>query len=150
VKQVSWTDWKSLPSFRRNLRNTISVLQSKNVELIMCSQPYLYKEGMSPEEMEKLVLWPVHCRNEWEMPDLQSMIAGLEEFNHISRAVAQDNGLVFVDLAKVVPKTPEYFVDDFHFTAEGNRVIGEALSKAVVANGFLDRKMTKISPGFTR
>jgi hypothetical protein len=143
VRETAITEWKSLPSFARNMRNLAAAVRSKGIGLILASQPYLYKEGMTAQE--RSAAGAIQA-SRYETADVPSMICGMEKFNGTSRAVAREHGVVFVDLEKRVPKTLDYFVDAFHYTPEGNRVVGEALGEAVIANGFVDRKFPRPSP----
>lgn len=144
VKPV--TEWKSLPAFERNMRDLVAVIRSKNIDLILGSQPYLYKDPMTAQEKALLVFPDQLARNEYEKADVPSLARGLEEFNRINKVVADQAGVVFVDLERRLPKTPEYFTDDAHFTAKGNEVIGEAFAEAILAQGFVEKKFPRAHP----
>jgi hypothetical protein len=143
VKPVAVTQWQSLAPFERNMRDLATVIRSKQIELVLVSQPYLYKTNMTEEE-ERALLFPDYvCRNKDEKPDLASMVRGMDTFNRTSKAIAHNQGVLFIDLEQLVPKTLEYFVDDVHYTVEGNRLIGEILARNVIAAGFVARKFPK-------
>jgi lysophospholipase L1-like esterase len=138
-----WNEWKSLPSFKRNLGNLALVLRAKQIELVMASQPYLLRDDLTAEERRKMKVVANLVRNQYEQPDVASIRSGMETFNRTAKAVADEYGAVFVDLEKCVPKAVDYFVDDFHYTPDGNRLVCEALTDAVIMNGFVDKKFPR-------
>jgi hypothetical protein len=140
AKPVTVTHWRSLASFERNMRDLATIIRSKQIDLVLASQPYLYKTTMTEEEKSKLWFLDFQCRNREERADIASMARGMDAFNRTSRAIARDHGVLFVDLEQLVPKTLEYFVDDVHYTPAGNQLIGEVLGREVIGQGFVEKK----------
>jgi hypothetical protein len=117
------------------MRNLAANVQLKHIDLIMASQPYLFNQG-------ERAFADTLVRDEYEGPDLPSLIVGMETFNRASKAIAAEFGAIFVDLEAHVPKSKEYFVDDFHYTPKGNRVIAEQFHTAIVTERLVEKKLT--------
>ena len=50
------------------------------------------------------------------------------------RRVANENSLPIYDLAKSIPKSMDYFYDDFHFNENGAYTAGTGLATYLVGN----------------
>ena len=66
------------------------------------------------------------------LPDNTPLNARLAEFNAAARAVAQERGVPFVDLAAALADAPRPLTrDGMHFTATGSAAVGEAIARAL-------------------
>ncbi|MBM83605.1 MAG: hypothetical protein CMJ78_23855 [Planctomycetaceae bacterium] len=127
----------SLATYQRNMQQLIEVVRSKQIDMMISSQPSLYKESMSIEELTSLTFPMNVCRNEFENPDIQSLVNAMKRFNAASAELAQENDVGYVTLAKEMPKTLDYFVDDVHYTKKGNEFVAEQFFRKIQAAGFL-------------
>ena len=146
VTAVRIDEWKSLHAFARNMRDFADVVQAKQIALIMASQPSLYREDLTEQERGKLYLGKRFMVEDRKKPDLTSLVKGMAAFNQISRAIARERGIPFVDLDHLIPKTLEYFVDDVHYTVPGNRLIGEAFAQRLIELRLIERKLSQRDP----
>lgn len=135
---VPVSELRSLAAFERNLSDLVRLARSAGVEVMLASQPYLYRPGLSETESAAIVFPSTFCEQDGRRPDLDSMIRGMEAFNAASRRVAREAGVPFVDLESLVPKNLEHFVDDVHYTEKGNAIIAAAFARAVTESGFLE------------
>ncbi len=140
---VTVDSWPSLPAFERNMNSLAGVVENLGAELIIASQPFLYRTDLSEGERARILFPDNFCRFGSSKADIPSMIAGMEAFNAASRRVAQRHALVFVDLEKAVPKTLEFFRDDVHYTVAGNRLIGSLLAERISARGNIDQQLPR-------
>ena len=145
LSEVSVNNWPSLPAFERNMKNLALLVKSLEMELVMASQPYLYRRDLNKMELEKILFPATFCRIGRSKADISSMIKGMEAFNDVSRRIADSHGVLFVDLERFVPKSLKYFQDDVHYTEEGNRIIGQNFAEQIIANGYVTRKLAEIS-----
>jgi lysophospholipase L1-like esterase len=125
-------EWNSLPSYRRNMKSLAEIITNRGIDLIMASQPYAYREGMSEKEWSRCWIPRTSCRSAHEFPDSGSMARGMQAFNRTSRQIADALDVPYVDLESMVPKNTDHFRDGVHYTKKGNRIIGEALTKVIV------------------
>jgi lysophospholipase L1-like esterase len=136
-RQVPVERWNSLPSYERNLRHMVKLLRADGVHAVMASQPYLYRAEMTEEEQRRCWIPLESCRWEFERPDMASMADGLERYNSVSRRVAAEMGVPYVDLEPLLPKSLEYFRDGVHYTAKGSRIVAEAFADLIVREGYV-------------
>ena len=132
-------EWKSLAAFERNMRNFASTVRSKNISLIMASQPFLYREDLTDKEREAFWVDKRFMEEDGKLPDVKSLVEGMNAFNDKSRQIAADSGVPFLDLERLVPKTLDYLYDDVHYTEKGNRLIGETLAQFIAEQGIVDK-----------
>lgn len=131
TEEIRIRKWKSLPSFERNMRDLVAVAQAKGINVILASQPSLYREDLEAKELE--VIWfPQSHHDDGERPSIESMARGMRECNEITERIAREAGATFVDLDSMLPRTLEYFYDDVHFTRKSNEIIAEAWLDAIV------------------
>lgn len=133
---VDVTDWPSLSAFERNLHEIAGFAKRQGYVLILASQPSLYRADLTEREQE--VLWtPISHQWDGHCASLASMIDGMRRFNATARHVAEEEGVGFVDLDAVVPKTTEYMYDDVHYTAKGCARIAAAFDEHIAGAGLL-------------
>ncbi len=130
-EEVEIPDWPSLGAFERNLTDLVSAIRRAGVDVVVGSQPSLYREDLTREEREVVWFAKAHQEN-GRRASIASMADGMRRFNEVSRAVAERAGVPFVDLDAAVPKTTEYLYDDVHYTAKGAARVAESLTRAVV------------------
>ena len=123
------------------MHNLATIVKTLDMELVIASQPFLYRQDLNKTELETVWFPAEFCRIGDSQADISSMIKGLEAFNDVSRRVAESHGVLFVDLERVVPKTLDYFLDDVHYTEEGNRIIGQHFADQIIASGYINRKL---------
>lgn len=141
-RPVPVDEWRSLETFEDNLRQFVEIARSKGAQVVLASQPYLYHLDMAAPERAVIEFPSTLCEEDGEYPDTASMIRGMDAFNAASARVAAEASVPFVDLEARVPKTREHFVDDFHYTEAGNRIIAQAFFETVVSSGLLDDART--------
>jgi lysophospholipase L1-like esterase len=126
------TQWKSLPAFERNMRRFVQVAQEKKYEVLLATQASLYRKDLSAIDEQVLVFPKSHMVGRKHV-SLESMTEGMKQFNDVTKQIAEDTKVHFVDLEAAMPKTVEYMYDDVHYTAKGNELIAVELAKAIIA-----------------
>ncbi len=129
--------WKSQEPFRRNMTNLARSVLAQDIRLVMASQASLYDSEMGALERSQLTMSDTICRDVDFRPDIDSLAKGMDTFNAVSRDVAMQFGVPFVDLAATVPKTLDYFLDDVHYTKLGNQLVGETLAQAIISANYV-------------
>lgn len=142
AREVEITEWKSQPAFERNLRDFVSIARGKAMEVLLATQPSLYREDLSPEERELLGFALSNYFN-GQRPSLDSMIGGMLGFNDATRQIAAECNVCLVDLEQRMPKTTAYLYDDVHYTRAGNELIGNAFAEQIIESQIIDRVMQR-------
>jgi len=131
--------WPSLEAFERNLRDLVALCRGRGIDVVLASQPHLYRDDLT--EAERELLWtPISHQQGGRRPDLASMIEGMARCNATSRRVAEETGVGFVDLAAGVPQTTEYLWDDVHYTSKACARIAELFDEHLASTGVLERR----------
>jgi lysophospholipase L1-like esterase len=129
----------SLAPFERNLRSLADATVADGVRLVLATQPYLYRDDLTPEEAG--TLWMAERlgagsgAGKGVHPDRESMARGMAAFNAATRRVAHERGVPWIELAEAVPKDLTHFVDGVHYTEAGNERVAEAVFEGLLAGG---------------
>ena len=136
------THWNSLPAFERNLREFVRIAQEGQMEIVLATQPSLFRNDLSETDQEVLVFHKVH-QFHGKHASLASMTAGMALYNDATRALAREQDVLLVDLDRQVPKTTEFMYDDVHYTRQGNELIAKEVGDALIAAKLIPRVMEK-------
>lgn len=126
----------SIGMFRKHLKAIVKYVESDNASVVLVSQPSLYKEAMTKEELEALWIGRKLCYARQgflrtEYPSHRSLRRAMEAFNSVTEEAASSGGVIFVDAAKHVPKNLDNLMDDCHYTGKGARLLAEVIADAV-------------------
>ena len=134
----SFTDIKpklNLAAYRNNLKTIIGVARAGNIKLILMTQPSTWDSSIDPEA--KKYHWMRRYHGLTYREDLMDQALG--QFNDITRQLAREYSLPLYDLAKIIPKSLEYFYDDCHFNVKGSETVGIGLASFIRENHLLNR-----------
>lgn len=133
-------NFPSLNEYKRNIQETVNVIRADDIQLIMANQPYLYNV-----RIDKKQYWDIQwlCKSNNTYPSLSSIIKNIDTFNRVSKSVAEENNIRFVDLESKLPKTKTYFSDDVHFyNAPGNEIVANALFEEIINSPLVTERMS--------
>lgn len=138
---ITIDEFKSLPSFDRNLKTFIDIAHADGAQLIFATEASLYQND------EKILpyLWMMSqlCAEHGKYPDCQSMQNGMLIFNNTIRKTAETYKIPLADIDRAVPKTLDFLKDDVHLTAAGNKIIAEELYNVIITNEQLTKLFTE-------
>jgi hypothetical protein len=141
-RPVEITDWKSLPSFERNLRDFVAIARMKGFAVLLGTQASLYRNDLTAEEQQLLGFQFSHYFD-GRRASLASMVEGMKSFNDATRRIAKEGGERLVDLDRLMPKTTAYLYDDVHYTKAGDELIGNAFAEEIVEWDVVEDTMRK-------
>lgn len=112
-----------LADYEKRLTQLVEDTKKYNIQPILLSQPLLFGEGT--DDVTDVNLETIQTRFQngkayWQV---------LEAYNNVSRKVAIEQNIIFLDLAYHLPKSSLYFYDGMHFTNEGAMAISDILYK---------------------
>lgn len=116
----------NLKWYQHYMRLMAGSCKSLGIRLIFMTQPSLYKENMSEEELERLGI--SIDPSDGSTPSVNTMIKGIEVYNNATRELAAELGVELIDLDQAIPKTLENIYDECHFTAQGCEKVAEVIS----------------------
>jgi lysophospholipase L1-like esterase len=138
---VSVHDYPSLEAYKRNLLYFIEFTNKEKIPLILGNQPSLLLKKDSTLNEVKAIMYPtIICRKNGKYYDLNSLKYGMTLFNKETQTVAQENNVMFVDLASQIPENLSYFFDGFHYTEKGNEQIANLLFNFIVSKQLIPRE----------
>lgn len=145
--------YRSLPEFEVSLRSLVRTLTADGVQVVLVTQPSLYREGLGARERGNLWFPSTFCvipEGIWArtIPSVPSMSLAMEAFNEVVRRVGEEEGTDVVDAANRMPRTLEYFGDDVHYTAAGANLLATEIFGAL--QGASENRLSDESPGGLR
>lgn len=142
ARPVEITAWPSLAAFERNLRDFVEIARLKNMQVLLATQPSLYREDLTEADRQLLVFPLSHYFN-GQRPSLYSMIDGMGIFNGATRQMAAELRVDLVDLERRMPKTTDYLYDDVHYTRTGNELVANAFAEQIIDSQVIDHVLRK-------
>lgn len=144
-RDVSLDRYVSLDDFERHLWYLVHYLKSDNVQIILMTQPYLYKVKMSAEELSVLSFGKTFCKEEtaffqYQYPSANSLRMAMEAFNRKIIKVSLAEHVLWVDLESGINKDLEHFSDDVHYTAKGAHKVAELVAEKINKEGLLMKR----------
>lgn len=123
------------PGFtRNNVRQIIALAREYGVTPVFMTQPLLF---------EDTPYWRGILGKESTSPDHPGLISAaswsrLQDTNNRDiMQVCREEGVACYDLAAAVPKQPEYFFDDMHFSILGSATVADSLAKFLMESGLV-------------
>lgn len=129
--------------FERNLRKLVQIIKGRGSIPLVVTEPSLYKEKMTTEEIQRLWMGQVLCnsRNFFifeEYPSFLSLHRAMKTFSQIVKTVAASEGVNVVDAEASIEKDLNHFVDDVHQTELGVAKLGKIVATQIVKRNFID------------
>jgi lysophospholipase L1-like esterase len=133
----------ALHAYKSNLNRIVDAAEAHGTEVVFATQPSLWSENMTGAAQD--LLWMGRIGKYYEdapaaYHTARALAGGMKAFNDVLLDVCEERSLDCVDLAAAVPKTPEAFYDDVHFTEAGARIVADVLARHLI-----DGRGTKIS-----
>jgi lysophospholipase L1-like esterase len=125
--EQQWTNFQATDAsvFRRNVRSMVSLAQGIGADVVLSSFTY---------SLEKL--------RETSYLDERAYSVGIAEHNAVMRELADELGLVFVDLAARFPDDEtDLFSGSVHLRSAGTRIKARIFHDAIEASGLIERRL---------
>jgi lysophospholipase L1-like esterase len=114
---------KLLPAYQNRLLSLIKICQKNQIKPVMITQPLLLGFGKDPITGTDLAKTKVSNEMNGNL-----YWTKLELYNEVMRNVCQREHVECIDLAKLLPKSSNYFYDPMHYTNAGSIRVGEILA----------------------
>ena len=121
---------KYLPGYQLRLQLLARLCREADIALVLVTQPSLYGPGIDDEtgiDLGRIAVSPDEAVNgalAWEI---------LELYNDVLREVGKREGLVVIDVARLLPRSSRYFYDFMHFTPEGSERVAQLVTPPLCA-----------------
>ena len=111
---------EALQRYERDLLELIQSCRRQGVNLVMITQPTLYKEDLAPE-LDQLI-WMTTA-------SVSDILKVLNRFNQAMLDLCHRESIDCIDLASRLPKDTSIFYDDCHFNDSGCESVAQVVSE---------------------
>ncbi len=128
---------EALDDYENAMVSPAGLAAAHGTQTLFTTQPMLWKEENSPEE--RAVFWLLKGEHEGRLyrrpPGVSARL--LDALNGRMLEACELRGFQCVDLAGVMPRSLDFFYDDFHFNDAGARFVAERVAEALLASGLV-------------
>lgn len=127
-----------LSEYRWILSEIARVAKTRGERLIFLTQPSIWRDGLSQDELESLWtgakgdLFNYEVLPPFYAPEVLEVL--LDQFNRVMLEVCKQEGVECIDVASKVPKSGDMFFDDCHFTELGSVTVAKAIVSYLVSH----------------
>ena len=134
----------SLHDFKRHLEYLVHYIKSDKSNVILMTQPHLYKDDMNAKEIASLWFGRKFCKEkinffQSEYPSPKSLLRAMQALNNTTRALARNAKVQLIDAEPIVKKDLSNFSDDVHYTAQGAYQVAEIVATAMIHSDIISR-----------
>lgn len=128
-QKIETDNFQGLQSYERNLKEIIQLAKADGTLVILMTQPNIYKDNMSDDELDALVMLHFEALGNGKQWSYETALRGLNKYNNKIRQIAKEENISLIDLEKAVPKSLDYFYDDVHYQSKAYDLISDHVSK---------------------
>ena len=122
----------ALEEYQNNLLEIIRLADSLSVEIVLMTQPVMWRPQMSPADDVLLTAGALGLGNEaGQFYSTEALYGGMEMYNEVTRNTAISKGKKLVDLARLIPPNQTMFYDDMHFNEYGAQRVAEEVLRCL-------------------
>jgi GDSL-like Lipase/Acylhydrolase family len=130
-KDLVVDSFPGLEPYENYLRTCIELARNDGIQVVLMTQPHIFREGMDKEKHPYLFMYEFNGHNndvEWS---LETAHRGIIQYNQKVREVAVEEGSFLIDLENSIPEEHDHFRDDVHYTMAGFDHVGERVSEGL-------------------
>ncbi len=128
--EIDTKEFPGLKAFERNLKTLISLAKEDETKIILITQPNIYKDSMSLQEIGSLEMLNGEAIGNGKRWTFNTALKGFKLYRDKMKEIALINDVVYlIDLENIVPKNLEYFYDDVHFKSKTYDLISSFISE---------------------
>jgi lysophospholipase L1-like esterase len=116
--EVEPKSFPGLKAFEKNLNTLISLAKEDSTKIILMTQPNIYKDSMSLQELKVLAMLNGEAIGNGQKWSYNTALNGFKLYNDKIREIALNKNVYLIDLEKNVPKNLQYFYDDVHYRSK--------------------------------
>jgi lysophospholipase L1-like esterase len=121
--------------YRNNLISIVGIARSHGIDLLFMTQPTTWNSRVDSE----IAKWHWMTAGPDSAYREEALDQAMEAYNDAVRAVAAEFDVPLFDIARLLPKSGQYFYDDVHFNPRGADTAGAMLASFVSENTRLTR-----------
>jgi lysophospholipase L1-like esterase len=118
---VSWAKTAGMTYFKENLERFVQEVQNTGAEPMLVAEAVLFSPDLTAEDRERINYKLVGLKHD-------ELIRVADTMAETMKAVAQDQGIVFLDPRPDMNGRPEYFIDHVHLSEAGSQALAEIVA----------------------
>jgi lysophospholipase L1-like esterase len=130
-KPAPFSDFKSLPSFERNIETLIRIAKADDIVLILANQPHCFSKN-NDSDINFLGFPKPFLINAGEYADEKSWHDAMSTYNKSMHDTAEKFSIPFVNQEEAFRGKKNFFKDSVHTTSEGNRLRAQLFFDTIV------------------
>lgn len=126
---ITTDDFPGLEAYKRNINNIIEMAKHDSTEVVLLSEPHLFKKNMTNEEINSIGMLKIEAINDTMVWSIETALNGMIQYNDALKSIAKEKNLPFIDLEKEIPKTLTFFYDEVHYQDTTFSIIAPFIAK---------------------
>ena len=136
-----FSDFLAFNSFKQFETSLTKYIQADSARCLLLMQPSLYQNPIADSIENMLWFDKTLCNKNRSgkkvYPDAASMKTAMDSFNAAVMDISVKHNCLLLNVAAQIPKTPEYFNDDVHYTAKGDSNLAQLVYDKIVESGLI-------------
>lgn len=128
-RKIQYNEAMLRAAFRHNLLLFVEICRLHKLQPVLMTQAHRLKAD--PDPVIKASLRDLEERQGLSYQEYKRLFFA---FNDEIRAVAQEKGILLIDLAAAIPSEKEYLYDIVHFTAKGSWRVAEVIAATILTH----------------
>jgi len=140
-EQINQQQFQGIVAYERNLNTLIDLARLDKTDVVLMTQPNLFKKQMTFLEIAALDMVNFEAigpRYQWSV---DSARLGMEAYNRTMRNISGKRQAHLIDLESRIPKTREYFFDDVHYRDIAFDLVAAMVFEGLEHSGIIDKKI---------
>lgn len=125
----------SLYEYHNNIIEIIRLGRESGIELVFMTQPSLWEDSDYWRGIQESYYWDASENHRLSAATVWRM---LDIFNSELRSICHSEGIPCLDLASMVPHSPEFFYDGMHLNEAGASLVSDLLSDFIIEQNLLE------------
>ena len=140
-EHINQQQFQGIAAYERNLNTLMDLAQLDKTDVVLMTQPNLFKKQMTAPEtaaLDMVHFEAIGARYQWSV---DSARLGMEAYNGAMRNISGKRQACLIDLESRIPKTREYFFDDVHYRDIAFDLVAAAVVEGLEHSGIIDQKI---------
>jgi lysophospholipase L1-like esterase len=116
-----------LSRYRKDLQHLVNLCSTNRITLIVSPFPHLVNE----DNKEEFINEAYKALYYYPSISVEAYIKGLHMFNAVTKQIASEHGLLYIDINRGLERSKDFFVDNYHLTRKGAEVVANNFSEVL-------------------
>lgn len=126
------SEFVSQNDFEDYLSQLMVLIEQDGAQPYLVSQGHMYRSDLTREEENFIWMSRTFCEKDSEFPNIQSLANAMTTYNNITKKVATNHSVPYIDAEPILLKNLDHFVDDVHYTTLGSTKLATLISEKIL------------------